>query len=75
MFYKFDKNELLWKKNYRKLFHSIIVVMVLLLSSFISGRYIKFQSLEEYEKELIVLNVQTEKTNSPRKNLLKNLNV
>jgi hypothetical protein len=78
MFYKFDKNELLWKKNYRKLFHSIIVVMVLLLSSFISGRYIKFQSLEEYEKELIVLNVQTEENKFTKEKLveeLKRLNI
>ena len=73
MFYKFDKNELLWKKNYRKLFHSIIVVMVLLLSSFISGRYIKFQSLEEYEKELIVLNVQTEKNKFTKEKLVEEL--
>ena len=76
MFYKFDKNELLWKKNWKRLVHSIIVVTILILSSFISGRYLKFQSLETFEKELIVLNVQAEKKiNLLRRNLLRNLNV
>ena len=61
MFYKFDKNELLWKKNWKRLFYSVIVVTILILSSFIGGRYVKFQSLDKVEKELIVLNIQAEK--------------
>jgi flagellum-specific peptidoglycan hydrolase FlgJ len=73
MFYKFDKNELLWKKNWKRLFHSIIVVIILVLSSFISGRYVKFQSLETFEKELIVLNVQAEKNKFTKEKFVKEL--
>lgn len=61
MFYKFDQNELLWKKNYKKLSYSVIVFIIVLVSFFIIGRYVKFQSLEKYEKELVVLNIQAEK--------------
>jgi hypothetical protein len=78
MFYKFDKNELLWKKNWKRLFHSIIVVIILVLSSFIGGRYVKFQSLETFEKELIVLNVQAEKNKFTKEKFveeLKRLNI
>ena len=78
MFYKFDKNELLWKKNWKRLVHSIIVVTILILSSFISGRYLKFQSLETFEKELIVLNVQAEKNKFTKEKFveeLKRLNI
>jgi hypothetical protein len=42
MFYKFDKNELLWKKSWKRLFYLAVVVIILLLTSFISGRYLKF---------------------------------
>tara|TARA_R110002126_G_scaffold183718_2_gene332191 strand:- start:841 stop:1404 length:564 start_codon:yes stop_codon:yes gene_type:complete len=78
MFYKFDKNELLWKKNWKQLFHSIIVVTILILSSFIGGRYLKFQSLDKVEKELIVLNVQAEKNKFTKEKFveeLKRLNI
>ena len=78
MFYKFDKNELLWKKNWKRLFHSIIVVTILILSSFIGGRYLKFQSLETFEKELIVLNIQAEKNKFTKEKFvdeLKRLNI
>ena len=78
MFYKFDKNELLWKKNWKRLFHSIIVVTILILGSFIGGRYVKFQSLETFEKELIVLNIQAEKNKFTKEKFvdeLKRLNI
>ena len=78
MFYKFDKNELLWKKNWKRLFYSVIVVTILILSSFIGGRYVKFQSLETFEKELIVLNVQAEKNKFTKEKFvseLKRLNI
>ena len=78
MFYKFDKNELLWKKNWKRLFYSVIVVTILILSSFIGGRYVKFQSLDEVEKELIVLNIQAEKNKFTKEKFvseLKRLNI
>ena len=85
MFYKFDKNELVWKKNWKRLFFSVGVVIILLLSSFICGRYLSFQSLKVFEKELdffekelIVLNLQTEKNKFTKPkfiNELKRLNI
>jgi len=78
MFYKFDKNELIWKKNWKRLFHSIVIVTILILISFIGGRYVKFQSLDEVEKELIVLNVQAEKNKFTKEKFveeLKRLNI
>ena len=61
MIYKYDKNQLLFKKNWKGVRYLVGVVIILLLSSFISGRYLKFESLETFEKELIVLNIQAEK--------------
>lgn len=78
MFYKFDQNELLWKKNYKKQSYSVIVFIIVLVSSFIIGRYVKFQSLEKYEKELVVLNIQAEKNKFTKEKLvneLKRLNI
>ena len=78
MFYKFDKNELVWKKNWKRLFYSIVIVTILILSSFIGGRYVKFQLLETFEKELIVLNVQAEKNKFTKEKFveeLKRLNI
>ena len=78
MLYKFDKNELLWKKSWKRLFYLVGIVSILLLTSFISGRYLKFETLEEFEKELIVLNVQAEKNKFTKEKFvgeLKRLNI
>jgi len=61
MFYKYDKNLLLWKKDWRKVKIALSVVIVLVISSFILGRFVRFQSLDEYEKELIVVSLEKEK--------------
>jgi hypothetical protein len=73
MFYKFDKNELLWKKSWKRLFYLAVVVIILLLTSFISGRYLKFKSLEVFEQELIVLNVQAEKNKFTKEKFIEEL--
>lgn len=78
MFYKFDKNELLWKKNNKKILYLVLVFIIVSVSSFIVGRCIKFQSLKKYEKELVVLNIQAEKNKFSKEKLvneLKRLNI
>jgi hypothetical protein len=78
MIYKYDEDQLLWKKNWKGVRYLVGVVIILLLSSFISGRYLKFESLETFEKELIVLNLQAEKNKFGEDKLveeLKRLNI
>ena len=78
MIYKFDEDQLLWKKNWKGVRYLVGVVTILLLSSFISGRYLKFESLETFEKELIILNIQAEKNKFNEDKLveeLKRLNI
>jgi uncharacterized FlgJ-related protein len=61
MFYKFNKNTLVWEKDWRKIKVSLSVVLVLMISFFILGRFAKFKSLDEYERELIVVSLEDEK--------------
>jgi hypothetical protein len=61
MFYKYDKHLLLWRKDWRKVKIALSVVIVLMLSSFIFGRFIRFKSLDNYEQELIVVSLEKEK--------------
>lgn len=78
MFYKFDKNSLVWKKDWNKTKVAVSVVLVLMFASFILGRFAKFQTLDEYEKELVVISLEKEKnkfTEDKLINELKRLNV
>jgi uncharacterized FlgJ-related protein len=78
MFYKFDKNSLVWKKDWKKTKVAASVVLVLMFASFILGRFAKFQTLDEYEKELVVISLEKEKnkfTEDKLINELKRLNV
>ena len=50
MFYKYDDSLLLWKKDWKKVKIALSVVIVLVISSFILGRFIRFKSLDTYEK-------------------------
>jgi len=61
MFYKYDNSSLLWKKDWKKVKIALSVVIVLVISSFILGRFIRFKSLDTYEKELIVISLEKEK--------------
>lgn len=78
MFYKFDKNSLVWKKDWKKTKVAISVVLVLMLASFILGRFAKFETLDEYEKELVVISLEKQKNEFTQDKLvseLKRLNV
>lgn len=78
MIYKFDKNELLWKRNWKGAGVLLLLVIGGLTISFAAGRYLKFALVEGFEKELIILNVQAEKKKFSQEKLvaeLKRLNV
>lgn len=86
MFYKLDKTTLMWKKDTKKIKVAISTVLVLMVSSFILGRFWKFESLDkyefeslnEYEKELIVISLDNEKNKFSEEKFieeLKRLNV
>jgi hypothetical protein len=78
MLYKFDKDQLLWKKNWKGVRYLILVFITLISIAFISGRYLKLYSLDSLEKELIVLNIQTEKNKFSKEKFvseLKRLNI
>lgn len=55
MFYKFDENELTWKKDKKMLFVSISVILFLILLSFILGLYSRFDKLEYFRSHVISL--------------------
>ena len=76
--YKFDEDQLLFKKNWKGIGYLICGSILLMFGVFSLGRYVKFESLEEYEKELIVLNLQAEKNKFGKEKLveeLKRLNI
>jgi len=61
MLYKYDKTTLQFVKT--KLAHKIALGTVIVVSiiSFSIGRVVRIQALDQYEKELLVVNLQTEK--------------
>jgi len=78
MVYKYDKNSLLYTRNTKLIKLSILITIILILTSFFMGRYLKIEALDEYEKELIVLNLTAEKnkfTEEKFVGVLKELNV
>ena len=78
MFYKYDNSSLLWKKDWKKVKIALSVVIVLVISSFILGRFIRFICLDTYEKELIVISLEKEKNKFSEEKFiseLKRLNV
>lgn len=74
MFYKFDSKSLLWKKDWRKVKIALSVVIVLMVSSFIAGRFLRFHSLDEYEKELVVVSLEKEKNKFTEEKFIAELN-
>ena len=78
MFYRYDRNQLIYRKDKSvfKLFGIISVLLIVV--SFFFGRYAKIELLEDYEKELIVLNLREEQSKFTEEKLiflLKELNV
>lgn len=78
MIYKYDKTNLVFKKDVKTMKIVALSVIILVAISFIFGRYAKLESLEDYEKELIVLNLKAEENKFSKEKLvdaLKELNV
>lgn len=78
MIYKFDENTLQYVKNTKKIKFIILGIVCLLMITFLLGRYSKLKTLDAFEKELIVLNLEKEKTKFTEEKLiqlLKDLNV
>ncbi len=78
MFYKYDKENLLWKKDWKKTKFALSTVLVLLIASFSLGRLIRIQALDKYERELLVLSLENEKNKFTKQKFadeLKRLNV
>ena len=61
MFYKYDKEHLIWKRDWRKMKIALSTVIVLLFVSFSLGRLIRIKALDKYERELLVLSLEKEK--------------
>jgi len=78
MIYKYDKTNLVFKKDLKTMKMVILTCISLVAISFTIGRCLKIQSLESYEKELIVLNMNAEQNQFSEDKLvglLKELNV
>jgi uncharacterized FlgJ-related protein len=78
MFYKFDKNSLTWRKDWKKTKIAVSAVLVLMLACFVLGRFARFDTLDQYEKELVVLSLEKEKNKFTEEKFveeLKRLNV
>lgn len=78
MFYKFDSSTLLWRKDWRRTKVAISIVFILMIASFIMGRFFKFEALDEYEKQLLVVSLEADKnkfTENKFVDELKRLNV
>lgn len=82
MFYKYDKESLLIKKDKRKIILytalSILLLTLTSVSTFCIGRYYQFEEIEDFEKELMIINLKEEKESFTKEKLveeLKRLNV
>ena len=62
MIYRYNKRELKFEKNFPLIKWSLFSMIILLLASFVSGRYVRYSNLEEIEKELLVLNLKEEES-------------
>lgn len=76
--YKYDKTELNFVKDTRRIKILTIATLSLVSISFLAGRYAKVETLDKFEKELIIVDLEREKNKfSEQKliNLLTELNV
>lgn len=78
MIYKFDKEKLVYVKDVRKVRLYISIGVVSLLTVFFTGRYLKFNTLDSFEKEVMILNLEREKdqfSEAKLIELIKSLNI
>jgi uncharacterized FlgJ-related protein len=70
MIYKYDKTNLIYKRDFKTMKIVVLTCISLVAISFVIGRYAKIESLEEYEKELIVLNLKAEENKFSKEKLV-----
>jgi uncharacterized FlgJ-related protein len=78
MVYRYDSNQLVFRKNSKIIYIALAVLLVTFIISFTAGRSIRLSDLTDYEKELIVLNVKNEQnkfTEEKFVSLIKELNI
>ena len=78
MFYKFDTNRLEYVRDKKKLKICLVTFVSIALGAFSTGRYMQFNTLDKYEKQLIVLNLEKERnkfTEEKFVGLIKELNM
>ena len=78
MFYRYDRNNLVFKKDWKTIKIISTSVLILMFGSFLLGRFAKFSVLDEYEKELLIISLEEERNSFSRDKLveeLKRLNV
>jgi uncharacterized FlgJ-related protein len=78
MFYRYNTNTLRWERDKKRTKLVTLLFLFGFLGSFLIGRYYRITSLDQMEKELIVLNVEREKNSFTEDKLveeLKRLNV
>lgn len=78
MFYKFDNDTLIWKKDWKKTRLLLSTMAILMMGSFLLGRFYRFSSLDQHEKELLVISLEAEKNKFSKEKMvdeLKRLNV
>lgn len=78
MFYKYDKNKLLFIKDRKKYYIFICMMLLIGVFSFLMGRYLNIERLDDLEKEILVLNLENSNSKFSEEKLideLKRLNV
>jgi uncharacterized FlgJ-related protein len=78
MFYKFDRNTLQYKKDHKKIWIALPLVILLMVGSFFFGRFVRLNALDIFEKELFIINVDARKNKFTEEKFveeLKRLNV
>ena len=58
MMYRYDKQELNFVKDVKRLRILALAFLSLTAISFLAGRYVSVEALDRFEKELIVLNLE-----------------
>ena len=78
MFYKFDKNQLAYVRDKKGFKICLSVFVGVALASFGLGRYAQFKTLDQYEKQLVILNLEKERNKFEEEKfveLIKDLNM
>lgn len=78
MFYKYDKNQLIFKRDWRTIKIIIGVIVVLSISSFSAGYVVKKEPITAYEKEILILNLEKQQNEFSKNKLvyeIKRLNI